>query len=124
MQENNTFFFNKNIFWKICIFLYFLFFRWAGCQPTLSPGWAASPGGWQPRPIWAGLQPRRWAVSRVRPGARPGLCQAHAGSELIHSPHAKFAETMNSGKEDFRVWRMEYLFIPLGRGDRGDSSGR
>uniref|UniRef100_A0A6N2MX88 Uncharacterized protein n=1 Tax=Salix viminalis TaxID=40686 RepID=A0A6N2MX88_SALVM len=24
-------------------------------QPTLPPGWAASPDGWQPRPIWAGL---------------------------------------------------------------------
>lgn len=86
-------------------------------QPTLSLGWAASPD-----PFGLGFSPD------AGPSPRPGLAQGPASVKptrgvLIHSPHATFAETMNSGKEDFRVWRMEHLFIPLGRGDRGDSYG-
>ena len=66
-KKTTHFFFNKNIFWKICIFIFyfiFLFFSfWVGWLSAhlssswaiLSPGWAASPDGWQPRPIWAGI---------------------------------------------------------------------
>ena len=110
---------NKHIFYLQFFILYFFYFSlffifplfwWTGYQPTLSTGWAASPDGWQPRPIWAGL-PAQINQGQAGHKARPSR---PSGEWIISLPaHARRWST---------VWWTSYLLIPLGRGGRGGSS--